>query len=192
MKELPNILNTYFRVYKSFVTPLPLSDRRYLLLAALPTNQHGSFVRTLSSLMRTRENFLVGHPSQIAPSQARLAWRFFWGRLPKKKMHLVGMSTLLILLSPGPGYHHPPGQDITIHPLRRPMSSSVNPNPGTSPLSHIYVSSVVICHAIWPLRAYMRHAPYTQTPNTHMPMKLRGSALIPFVTSRPLPDRWYL
>jgi hypothetical protein len=24
-------------------------------------------------------------------------------------MHLIGMSTLLILLSLGPGYHHPPG-----------------------------------------------------------------------------------
>jgi hypothetical protein len=30
------------------------------------------FVRTLSSLMRTQENFPAGHPSQIAPSQARL------------------------------------------------------------------------------------------------------------------------
>jgi hypothetical protein len=33
--------------------------------------------------------------------------------LPKKKMHLVGMDTLLILLSLGPGNHHPRGQDIT-------------------------------------------------------------------------------
>jgi hypothetical protein len=62
----------------------------------------------LSSLMRTRENFPVGHPSQIAPSQARLTWRFFRDRLPKKKMHLIGMNTLLILLSLGPGYHNPP------------------------------------------------------------------------------------
>jgi hypothetical protein len=29
-------------------------------------------------------------------------------------MHLVGMDTLLILLSLGPGYHHPRGQDITM------------------------------------------------------------------------------
>jgi uncharacterized membrane protein len=28
-------------------------------------------------------------------------------------MHLVGMNTLLILLSLGPGHHHPRGQDIT-------------------------------------------------------------------------------
>jgi hypothetical protein len=33
---------------------------------------------------------------------------------PKKKMHLVGMNTLLILLSLGPGNHHPRGQDITM------------------------------------------------------------------------------
>jgi hypothetical protein len=38
----------------------------------VPTDQHESFVRTLSSLMRTQENFSVGHPSQIAPRQARL------------------------------------------------------------------------------------------------------------------------
>jgi hypothetical protein len=29
-------------------------------------------------------------------------------------MHLIGMDTLLILLSLGPGYHHPRGQDITV------------------------------------------------------------------------------
>jgi hypothetical protein len=63
--------------------------------------------------MRTREKFPVGHPSQIAPSQACLTWRFFRDRLPKKQMHLVGMDTLLILLNLGPGYHHPRGQDIT-------------------------------------------------------------------------------
>jgi hypothetical protein len=58
----------------------------------VPTDQHESFVCTLSSLMRTRENFPVGHSSQIAPSQARLTWRFFRDRLPKK-MHLIGMDT---------------------------------------------------------------------------------------------------
>jgi hypothetical protein len=45
------------------------------------------FVRTLSSLMCTRENFRVGHSSQIAPSHKRLTWRLFWDRLSKKKMH---------------------------------------------------------------------------------------------------------
>jgi hypothetical protein len=83
------------------------------------TDQHESFMCTLSSLMRTRENFTVGHPSQIAPSQARLTWRFFRDSLWKKKMHLVGMDTLLILLSLGPGYHHPRGQDITV---REPLN----------------------------------------------------------------------
>jgi hypothetical protein len=79
----------------------------------VPTDQYESFMRTLSSLMRTRDNFPVGHPSQIAPSQARLTWRFFRDRLPEKKMHLIDMITLLILLSlrqdipsQGPGYHN--------------------------------------------------------------------------------------
>jgi hypothetical protein len=58
-------------------------------------------VRTLSSLMHTRENFSVGHSSQIDPSQARLTWRFFQDMLLKKKMHLIDMDTLLILLSLG-------------------------------------------------------------------------------------------
>jgi hypothetical protein len=43
----------------------------------VPTDQHEYFLCTLSSLMRTRENFPVGHPSQIAPSQAHLTWRLF-------------------------------------------------------------------------------------------------------------------
>jgi hypothetical protein len=79
----------------------------------VPTDQHESFVRHLSSLMRTRENLPVGHLSHIAPSQARLTWRFFRDRLPKKKMHLVDMDTLLILLSLGQGNQHPRDQDIT-------------------------------------------------------------------------------
>jgi hypothetical protein len=92
--------------------PVVLTPGSSLGLYIVPHRQHESFVRTLSSLMRTRENFSVGHPSQIALSQARLTWRFFRDRLPKKKMHLVGMDTLLILLSLGPGHHHPRGQDI--------------------------------------------------------------------------------
>jgi hypothetical protein len=36
------------------------------------TGQHESFMRNLSSLMRTRENFPIGHISQITSSQARL------------------------------------------------------------------------------------------------------------------------
>ena len=44
----------------------------------------------------------VTHP-QIAPGQARLTSEFFGDRLPEKKWQLVGMSILLILLSPGRG-----------------------------------------------------------------------------------------
>jgi hypothetical protein len=114
----------------------------------VPTDQHGSFVHTLSSLMRTRENFLVDHPSQIAPSQTRLTWRFFRDRLSKKKMHLIGMNTVLIPLSLGLGYPILGAWISQSSPLRRSTSSSVNPNPGTSPLNHVCVSSVVILHAM--------------------------------------------
>jgi hypothetical protein len=102
------------------VTPCPISRLAVRTPGSslgsyiVPTDQHGSFMHTLSSLMRTREKFPVGHPSQIAPSQAHLTWRFFRDRLLKKKKHLIGMDTLLILLSLGPGNHHPRGQDITV------------------------------------------------------------------------------
>jgi hypothetical protein len=141
--------------------------------------------------MCTRENFPVSYPSQIAPSQARLPWRFFRDRLLKKKMHLVGMDTLSILLSLGLGYHHPRGQDITIHPLIR-LASSVNPiqEPSLLATSVYLVSSYAMScgHS----GAHMCHATYTRTPNPHTPVKPRGLALIPLVTSRPIPDRWYL
>jgi hypothetical protein len=71
-----------------FVTPRPIPGPVILTHGSslgsfiVPTDQHESFVHTLSSLMRTRENFSVGHPSQIAPSQARLTWKFFRDRLP--------------------------------------------------------------------------------------------------------------
>jgi hypothetical protein len=96
--------------------PVVLTPGSSLGSYIVTTDQHESFVHTLSSLMRTRENFPVGHPSQIAPIQARLTWRYFRDRLPKKKTHLVGMDTLLILLILGSGYHHHRGQDITLTP----------------------------------------------------------------------------
>jgi hypothetical protein len=43
-----------------------------------------SFMRTLFLIMCNRENFPVGHPSQITPSQTRLTCKFFRDMLPKK------------------------------------------------------------------------------------------------------------
>jgi hypothetical protein len=145
---------SWLGVHRYTVTPRPIPGPVVLTPGSslgsyiVPTDQHKSFVHTLSSLMRTRENFSVGHPSQIAPSQARLTWRFFRDRLPKKKMHLLGIDTLLILLSLGPGYPIPGARISQSTSLRRPTSSSVNPNPRTSPLGHVCMSSVVICHAM--------------------------------------------
>jgi hypothetical protein len=78
-----------------YVTPRPipgptvLTHDNSLGSYIAPTDQHGSFVRTLSSLIHTREKFPDGHPSQITPSQARLTWRFFRDRLPKKRCTLL-------------------------------------------------------------------------------------------------------
>ena len=46
----------------------------------------------------------VTHP-QISSGQARLTSELFGDQLPEKKLQLIGMSILLILLSPGPGCH---------------------------------------------------------------------------------------
>jgi hypothetical protein len=177
----------------AYVTPRPIPGPAVLTPGSslgsyiVPTDQHGSFVRTLSSLMRTRENFSVGHPSQIAPSQAHLTWRLFRDRLPKKKMHLIGMDTLLILLSLGPGYHHPRGQDITIHPLedRRPRwSIPIQKHPNLA-MSVCLVSSYAMPFDHSGPTCAMRHIP--ELPSPHTPVKPRGSTLIPLVTPRPIP-----
>jgi hypothetical protein len=66
--------------------------------------------------MRTRENFPVGHSSQIAPSQARLTCRFFRDRLLKKEDAPCWYGYSINSIKPwarkspsqGPGYHNPP------------------------------------------------------------------------------------
>jgi hypothetical protein len=97
------------------VTPRPLPDRWYLLLATLW--DHLSFTQTNMSLLCTlcphscapdNTSRFVTHP-KITPGEARLTWRVFRDRLQKKKIHLASMSILLILLSLVPGYHLPPG-----------------------------------------------------------------------------------
>jgi hypothetical protein len=62
-------------------------------------------------------------------------------------MHLVGISTLLILLSLGPGYHHPPRLGYHNPPPKTDVLAS-QPKLGTSPLRHVRMSSVVIRHAM--------------------------------------------
>jgi hypothetical protein len=122
------------------VTPRPIPGPAVLTPGSslgsyiVPTDQHESFVRTLSSLMRTRENFPVGHPSQIAPSQARLTWRFFRDRLPKKKMHLIGMITLLILLSLGLGHPIPGARISHLLPQNLPSHLRTPTRRGTTKL----------------------------------------------------------
>jgi hypothetical protein len=59
--------------------------------------------------VRTQENFPVVHPSQDFPKPCTLNLELLSRHASEKKMHLVGMSTLLILLSLGPGYRHPLG-----------------------------------------------------------------------------------
>jgi hypothetical protein len=101
MRHIPELPNPHMLVKPRGSALIPLVTPRPILGPAIltpgsslgsyivPADQHESFVHTLSSLMRTRENFSVGHPSQIAPSQARLTWRFFRDRLPKRRCNLL-------------------------------------------------------------------------------------------------------
>jgi hypothetical protein len=120
------------------VTPHPIPGLAVLTPGSslgsyiVPTDQHESFVRTLSSVMRTRENFPVGHRSQIAPSQARLTWRFFRDRLQKKDApcwygYSINSIKPWARISPsqGPGHHNPLPLEILSHP-----GSRGNQNPG--------------------------------------------------------------
>ena len=135
----------------------------------------------------------VTHP-QIAPGQARLTSEFFGYRLPEKKLQLVGMSILLILLSPGPGCHmltplrdRRPRRSIPSqeHPFlatsrtssaSSPCATSVRPVP-TVPVP----CPCVQCQRRIPdARALTRHAP------VHMPVastppraRVHASALTP-------------
>jgi hypothetical protein len=132
---------------------------------------------------------LVNHP-KIALGQAHLTQRFFRGRLPKKKMHHVCMTTLLILLSLGPGYHHPPGPRYhNPPPLEGRCPRRSTPRQKLLSLPRLCVQCHHMpCHVTTP----SPHTSYAQTPSTHTPMKLRGSSLIPFVTPCPLSNQWYL
>jgi hypothetical protein len=121
-------------------------------------DQHESFMCTFLSLMRSRENFSIGHLSQIAPTQEHLTWRFFRDRLLKNKMHLVGMDTLLILLSLRPGYHHPRGKDIYFKHSPRPTfvrsCSHISPYLSLDPLSpkitlHMYAIPLQRCGLVF-------------------------------------------
>jgi hypothetical protein len=62
-----------------------------------PIYQHISFLRTLSSFMRTRDGLPGWSP--ITPSEARLTLEFFYG-LPEKKLQLIGMSVLINPIEP--------------------------------------------------------------------------------------------
>jgi hypothetical protein len=87
--------------------------------------------------VRTREELLGRSP--IALSQARLTSELFADVLPEKKLQLIGMSILLILLSPGPEcYILTPLRDRrprrSIPSQERPLlATSVCPDPAHVP-----------------------------------------------------------
>jgi hypothetical protein len=102
MRHIPEPLT-----HTRFPGPTILTPGSSLGSYIVPTDQHKSFVRTLSSLMRTEKTSRsVTHPKLLQAKHA-YTWRFFRDRSPKKKMHLVDMITLLILLSLEPGYPIP-------------------------------------------------------------------------------------
>ena len=130
-----------------FVTPRPLRtdgchlrqlSRTLDCLHRPPLVFSTHFVLTREHPGRTSRS--VTH-HEIAPDQARLTWRFFRGRLPKKKVHLGGMSILSILLSHGSGSHNHPPQKIDA-PVDQPQARNFPSWP------RLYVYCRHICHAM--------------------------------------------
>ena len=99
----------------SLVTPCPIPGPTVLTPGSslrsyiVPTDQHESFVHTLSPLMRTRENFPI--PNFSKPSMFNL--EVLSRQASEKEDAPCWYGYSLILLSLGLGYHHPRGQDIT-------------------------------------------------------------------------------
>jgi hypothetical protein len=128
-----------------FVTPRPIPGLAVLTPGSslgsyiVPTDQPGSFVCTMSSLMHTRENFPGRSPIPNCSKPSTLNLEVLSRQASKKEDapcwygYSINSIKPWAKISPfqGPRYHNPP--------LKRPTSSSVNPNPGTSPLSHVYV-----------------------------------------------------
>jgi hypothetical protein len=159
----------------------------------ISTDQHESFVCTLSSLMHTCEDFPVDNASQDCYGPSMLNLEVLSRQASEKEDAPYWYGYFIIYIKPWARISPSTSARIpqsTLH--RRPTTSAVNPKLGTSLLDHVCMSSVVMCHAMWQLKGHMCHAPYTQTLSPHMHMKPRGSTLIPFVTPHPLSDRWYL
>ena len=125
------------------------------------------------------KNFPVGHPSQIAPGQARLTLEFFGHRLTEKKLQLVDMNILLILLSLGLGcYTLTPLREIDA-PVDQPQARNVPSWPRPC------VQCQRMCHAVWPLRIHTSHAQLRHT----RPWNRESRLWYHFVTSRLPPGR---
>ena len=137
--------------------------------------------------------------------QARLTSEFFGDWLLEKKLQLVGMSILLILLSPEPGCHIlTPLRDRrprrSIPSQERPLLATSRTSSASSPcaMSVRPVPTVPVprpcvqCQRRIPdARALTRHAPVLMPPHLrpYVPVKPRESALIPFCNVPP-PRGW--
>ena len=144
--------------------------------------------------MHTRKDFPVGHSSPNCSKPSTLNLGVLWRPTSRKKLQLVGMSILLILLSPGPGCHmltplrdrRPrrsiPSQERPLLATSRtssassPCATSVRPVP-TVPVPRPCVQ----CQRRIPdARALTRHAP-VHMPVASVPPRARAhaSALTP-------------
>jgi hypothetical protein len=136
----------------------------------------------------------VTHP-EISLGQARLIPEFFTDEFSKKKVYLGGMSILSILfwytLVVWVFYqsYFALSQDVTIYPLRRPTSPSVNPKPGTSPLGHVRMSSTGIHILYVQLATYVpyRVPPRWSTHHAYIPTSLTRTPPYPSQLTRTCP-----
>jgi hypothetical protein len=148
-----------------------------------------SFLRTLSSLMRTREG-LPGR-SPIAPSQARLTLELFCDGLLEKKLQLVDTSILINPIKPWDGVSH---KCTPTFPVRPQSGASSHAGPShclpsklpsaavEAPLPHHICLSSSISSALVPKRR--EEAPDRSKSTAVGPSPARSAARRPHVSPR--------
>jgi hypothetical protein len=111
----------------------------------VPIDQHASCVRTLSSLMRAREDFSIGYLSQDCSRSSTLNLDVLSRQASDKEDTPCWYEYSINYINPWARISPSTGARISQStPLRRSTSTSVNPKLGTSPLGNVYVSNIII------------------------------------------------
>jgi hypothetical protein len=140
-----------------------------------PHSNPSLFCTLLSSLVHTLEDFRVGHPSwncsrPSTPNPGVLCrWTSRKEGIPWWYEYSINPIKAL-------------NQNVTIHPLRRQTSPSVNRKPGMSPIGHVCMSNTGICVLYIQLAKYVPYQipPRGPTRHTYIPTSLTRMLPYPY------------